>query len=214
MKPEKLSLELLHKIYDERKEEIEGKLQEFKKVLAKPDESIFEELVYCILTAKSSARAADRAIKSLKEKCLLLHGSAEEVEQLLVGVLYAKVKAKRIVKARTFFSTRNGIAIKSRLPADPHEARAFLADNVEGIGYKEASHFLRNIGYDGLAILDRHVLRGLHELGVIGDMPKSITKRRYLEIEKAYLNFARKIGIKPEALDLVLWSAKTGEVLK
>ncbi|MBO3803897.1 MAG: N-glycosylase/DNA lyase [Candidatus Brockarchaeota archaeon] len=209
-----MSPELVSKLYAERKEEIERRLLEFKEVLGKPDESVFEELAYCILTAGSSARAADRAIRKLKENGLLLRGRAEEIERFLAGVLYSREKASRIVKARAFFSTRDGIAIKSRLPADPRAARDFLAENVEGIGYKEASHFLRNVGYGGLAILDRHVLKGLCELSVISEVPRSLTRKRYLKIEEAYLDFAEKVGIRPEALDLVLWSAKTGEVLK
>ncbi|MGQ9513688.1 MAG: N-glycosylase/DNA lyase [Thermoproteota archaeon] len=214
MKQKKVSLDLILEIYSKRRDEIESKLLEFKKVSSKKDEVIFEELAYCILTAKSSARAAERAIRRLKEKDLLLRGSSRKVERLLSGVLYARKKAERIVKARSLFRSRRGFAIKDKLSSDPYVARKFLADNVEGMGYKEASHFLRNIGYDGLAILDRHVLKGLYELHVISEVPKSLTRKKYLEIENAYITFANSIGIKPEALDLVLWSAKTGEMLK
>ena len=164
-KIDRLTFDLLQKLCVERRDEIEDKLKEFKRAGGKPDGDIFEELVYCMLTVQSSARSAERGIAQLRRKGLLLHGRSREVEGCLRGVRFARTKAKRIIGARRMFSSKNGI--KAMLPADPQLARRFLAKNVEGIGYKEASHFLRNIGYCGLAILDRHVLRGLFDLKVI-----------------------------------------------
>jgi N-glycosylase/DNA lyase len=85
---------------------------------------------------------------------------------------------------------------------------------VLGFGYKEASHFLRNIGYTGLAILDRHVLRGMVRLGVLAEIPKIGSRRAYLGVEKIFIDASRVIGIEPEALDLLLWYEATGEVFK
>ncbi|MHA1860705.1 MAG: 8-oxoguanine DNA glycosylase, partial [Candidatus Ranarchaeia archaeon] len=90
-----------------------------------------------------------------------------------------------------------------------------LADEVRGLGLKEASHFLRNIGKgDKLAILDRHVLRNLNVLGVISDIPRSITKRRYHAIEKKMAMFASEIGIPIQHLDLLFWFNETEYILK
>ena len=52
---------------------------------------------------------------------------------------------------------------------------------------KESSHFLRNIGYRGYAILDKHILRGLHELGVIDEPARPSSPARYREIETRLL---------------------------
>jgi len=210
----KISFALLRKLYPERVGEIGNRLLEFKRTFGKPDEEIFEELTYCILTVQSSARSAEEAVIRLKRNDLLLRGSAKDVERCLRGVRFARTKANRIIKARRLFSSGNEIRIKARLPADPQSARRFLAHEVEGIGYKEASHFLRNIGYRGLAILDRHVLKGLVDLRVIKEVPKSMSESKYLAIEKLYVGLAERLGIAPEALDLLLWSARTGEVLK
>ncbi len=136
------------------------------------------------------------------------------------GVRFSDNKARFIVEARELFSQpsslagRGGLSIKARLPRDPRAARKYLAKNIKGLGLKEASHFLRNIGYRGLAILDRHVLSTLREAGVIDQIPKSLTRKRYLEIERRFLEYAGRIGISPDALDLVMWSSKTGEVFK
>ena len=99
---------------------------------------------------------------------------------------------------------------------DPFERRDWLATEprIKGVGYKEASHYLRNIGFKGYGILDKHIVRCLAELGVI-ESPKPPTGRnRYLETEARMRQFAGNVGINFDELDLVLWSMKTGEVLK
>ena len=85
---------------------------------------------------------------------------------------------------------------------------------VKGLGYKEASHFLRNIGLKGYAILDKHILRSLSELKIIDDPKPPNTRLRYLTIEDKLKTLAAQTGIDFDELDLVLWSLKTGEILK
>ena len=85
----------------------------------------------------------------------------------------------------------------------------------KGIGYKEAGHFLRNIGFNqDLAILDRHILRNLKKLDVIDSFPESLTKRQYLTIEVKMMEFSEAIRIPMSHLDFVLWYKETGEILK
>jgi N-glycosylase/DNA lyase len=102
--------------------------------------------------------------------------------------------------------------LKNGSPAQ--ELREWLVKNVKGIGYKEASHFLRNIGYKNMAILDRHILKNLVRVGVLNSLPKSLSRTNYLDIEKKFLNFSKKINIAMDELDLLFWSMETGEVLK
>jgi len=204
------------------KAQVDERLAQFGEMLVRDDREIFAELCFCICTPQTSAKAADRAIGSLKASSLLSRGTAREIGQVLTasGVRYGDNKARFIVGARELFSQpdpltgEGGFSIKERLPRDPKAARGYLAENVKGLGLKEASHFLRNIGYRGLAILDRHVLRTLQEAGVIDQVPKALTRKRYLEIEQKFLEYADRIGISPDALDLVMWSSKTGEVFR
>ena len=95
-----------------------------------------------------------------------------------------------------------------------YELREWLVKNVKGLGYKEASHLLRNIGYRNLAILDRHILRNLVRVGVLKQIPKSISRLNYLETEKKFLGYSKKINIPMDELDLLFWSMETGEILK
>jgi len=98
---------------------------------------------------------------------------------------------------------------------DPLVIREELVRSVKGLGYKEASHFLRNIGLGlHLAILDRHILRWMARLRLISSYPKSLSRRRYLELEARFRWLARYLGMTPAELDLLLWAMETGTVFK
>ncbi|MEM2910351.1 MAG: N-glycosylase/DNA lyase [Nitrososphaerota archaeon] len=198
------------KIYEERRDEIERRLREFKGMLQKSDDDVFAELCFCICTPQTKARAADRAISAMKEGSLLSRGNESSIASMLRkhGVRFPETKAKYIVAARAY------LKLLKSLPSDAFRARGWLVQNIKGLGYKEASHFLRNVGYEGLAILDRHILRGMKEAGIIKEVPKSLTKKAYMELEKKLIQFARDLGIKLEVLDLIMWADKTGEIFK
>ena len=56
------------------------------------------------------------------------------------------------------------------------EAREWLCQNIKGLGLKESSHFLRNVGCENVAILDKHVLNLLAEHGAIV-RPKTLSPK-------------------------------------
>jgi N-glycosylase/DNA lyase len=120
-------------------------------------------------------------------------------------------KATRLLKAREQFED---ILKTLRSDLNPEEKRLWLAGNLKGLGMKESSHFLRNIGYSGLAILDRHILKHLAICGVFGEIPKPVNIKSYLNIESAYKDFALWAQIPLDELDLLFWSYETGEILK
>jgi len=199
-------------------EEIQSRLREFDSVLKTgDDESIFAELVFCILTPQSKAKSCWSAVKRLLGKGLLLTGTEDQVLGELSGVRFKYKKAGYIVEARNRFLIGGKISIKSRIDGfgDVRDAREWLVRNVKGIGYKEASHFLRNVGLGAdLAILDRHILKNLRSLQVIEEVPASLSRRRYLEIERGMKELSEGVGIPMNHLDLVLWYKETGEVFK
>ena len=92
--------------------------------------------------------------------------------------------------------------------------REYLVANIKGFGYKEASHYLRNLGKSGYAILDKHVLRAMAEFGIIDEVPKSLNRRRYLEMEEKLRAWSKELNIPMDDLDFVLWSRKSDEILK
>jgi N-glycosylase/DNA lyase len=199
-------------------DEIQSRLREFDSVMKTGDEeSIFAELVFCILTPQSKAKSAWAAVKRLLDKGLLLTGTEDQVLRELTGVRFKYKKAGYVIEARSRFLIDGKISIKSRISrfSDVYDAREWLVRNVKGIGYKEASHFLRNIGHGAdLAILDRHILKNMRSLGVIEEVPDSLSRQRYLEIEEGMKELSDRVGIFMSHLDLVLWYKETGEVFK
>ena len=203
--------------YETKRAAIEQRLQDFRNVYSKSDESIFEELCFCLMTPQTKAKSAARVIEKLREKNLLLTGSAEELKPWMASIRFNNNKSRYIVEARKLFSDSEGIRIKSKLEqlGSPLAMREWLVKNVKGYGLKEASHFLRNIGFgEDVAILDRHILKHLVKNNVIPEIPKSITEKKYLEIEEKMKRFASQAGIPMAHLDLVWWSEETGEIFK
>lgn len=211
-------LAYLKNSYKKRRLEIKKRLGDFKKVWRKSDEDIFSELCFCLLTPMSRARAADKAINRLLKENLLFAGSRNRIVKELtnVGVRFPRNKAKFIIGAKEYFTHDGKIDIKNKLnQGTSNTKREWLVKDVKGLGYKEASHFLRNVGLGfDLAILDRHIIKNLLKYGIIEEIPKSLTKKCYLSLENKMKEFSEKVNIPLAELDLLLWSEETGEVFK
>lgn len=211
-------VEEIKRIYISIKSKIVSKLEEFKHILRTgSEEDIFAELVFCILTPQSKAISCWSAVKKLQLNDLLLKGNEVRVAKELSGVRFRYKKAKYIIEVRKIFSIKAEISIKLKIEqlVKNKNERDWLADNVKGMGYKEASHFLRNIGLgENLAILDRHILKNLKLMEIIKEIPDHLSKKRYLEIENKMKKFANKIEIPTSHLDLLLWYKETGEIFK
>jgi N-glycosylase/DNA lyase len=207
----------LQELYREKKDAIQKRLADFRQVMQWSDDDVFAELSFCLLTPQSSAKLCWEAVTALKTQSLLLKGQRKDIEPHLGKIRFGETKARYIVEAREMFTKNDMIQLKSRIESfyNPFELREWFVENVKGLGYKEASHFLRNIGLgEGFAILDRHILRNLAAYEVIPEVPVSLTKKRYLEIEENVRRFAAKIGIPMADLDLLFWSKETGWIFK
>ena len=205
-------------IYFSIKKEIENRLNEFAKVWEKgTEENLFSELAFCLLTPQSKAKMCWDSICNLIEKNYLINGSEEEILDCLYGVRFKYKKSKYLVRCREVFNASGKISIRNEIDKfdSPSEVREWLVKNVKGMGYKEASHFLRNIGKgQDLAILDRHILKNLKLLNVIEKIPDSIPPKKYLELEQTMREFSKEIGIPLDHLDIVLWYKETKKIFK
>lgn len=204
-----------------RKKEIRKRLAEFKSNWEKGNKKIFAELVFCLCTPQSNALKCDEAVKLIEKKKCLLKARRAQIKKCLRGsVRFHNTKTENVLKARELFSRNRKLEIKNilkehEIEENPRKTREWLVKNVKGFGFKEASHFLRNIGfYENIAILDRHILKNLKRLGIIKKIPKNLNKKNYYLIEKKLIEFCNKNGIKPEELDLALWAKETGFVFK
>lgn len=213
----KTNIELLRREYEKRRVEIKKRLEEFQEVYNRGDQAIFQELCFCILAANSSAEMGMRTVQALGD--LLLHGDLPSLQQRLSkGFRYWRIRPAYIVHTREYLQREFHFKLRALLDAfpDPESRRDFLATHkdIKGLSYKEASHFLRNIGFRSYAIIDKHILRCLKELGVIRKVYPPKGRADYLKIEKKMKQFSMSIGIDMDELDLLLWSLKTGKMLK
>ncbi len=202
--------------YRKNKKLIKNRLKDFEDSYKKDDKHVFSELCFCILTPQAEAVECDKAIKELKANGLLFNGRPKAISPYIKAARFLNKKAEFIVNARELFKKNGCFSIKDCIDQkDIFKTREWLVGNVKGIGYKEASHFLRNIGFGkDIAILDVHILKNLKNHGVIKKIPKSLTKREYLNIENKLREFCKKINIPMDELDLLFWSKETGFIFK
>lgn len=193
---------ILRDEYKRKKPDIMKRLKKFSEI--KDEKQKFLELCYCLCTPQSNAKRVAGVIHEQNIDNLIGCSSDELSGMLKTNVRFHNKKAGYIIDARRF------IPSISMLPDDTNVAREFLVKNIKGLGYKEASHFLRNIGYRNICIIDRHVISLMRELKVFKrpDFPKNTAQ--YLNMEQKIMDYAKKIRIDVDELDLLLWSIETG----
>ena len=196
------------------KDMVDKRQREFSDMQKKKDPAWFSELCFCILTANSKAKTAIQIQEELGfngfctlsrpdlAACIRKHG--HRFHNNKSGFITGARKHKDI-KRKVHAQVREGGQL---------QAREWLVANIKGIGYKEASHFLRNVGFTELAILDRHILNILHSEGIIESRPKTLSKKTYLDIESRMEKVADRHSLCQSELDMYMWYMKTGEILK
>ncbi|MFH1505467.1 MAG: N-glycosylase/DNA lyase [archaeon] len=203
--------ELLKQVDELRKGDVgllvDKRINEFKTFEKKTNRDWFSELCFCLMTANWKAEESIKLQQELGHSgfCEMEHDKLRDFLKKK-GHRFWPQRAERIVLARQHEKIKDIIQ-------DEREPREWLVYNIKGLGYKEASHFLRNVGYDDYAIVDFHIVDLLVKEGII-EKPKSLTKNKYLEIEKVLKTIGKKMGLSLAELDLYLWYLETGKILK
>ena len=190
---------------------VNNRLKEFSLFSKKRNEEWFSELCFCILTANSKAATAIAIQRELRSEGFIYCTKIQLSNCIKRNKhRFHNNKAKYIIAARKFTDVRDILrGIEGSI-----SKREWLVKNIKGIGYKEASHFLRNTGHFDLAILDRHVQNLLVENNYLKEKPKTISRKEYLEIEEILLDLSKKLKMSQAELDLYLWYLKTDQILK
>lgn len=231
-----MDTEKLKQEYNNKKDKIKERLNQFEKFFnepyswhyingdlrllpseAKDDNRIFEELSFCIFTANTSAEMGAKAVDAVRN--VLIDGNPPDMTRRLEGIYrFNNVRPEYIVHTRNYLKNTLNFELKNKIKSfkNKNELRDFFALNkeIKGLGMKEASHFLRNIGFKGYAILDKHIINSLHEFGILETNEKPKNAKEYLEFEQKYIDFSEQTGIDMDELDLLLWSRKNGRILK
>ena len=194
----------LKREYKKKKGEIKNKLKEFEN-----NKDYFYEMCFCLLTPQSSAKKSWDCVKKLKKANF--KNKRIQPNKHIKEIRFYNNKSNYLKKLKKNYSF-----ILKDIKKNPYskQLRYFLVKNVKGYGYKEASHFLRNIGHKNVSILDRHILKNLKKYKVIKEIPKNLTPKKYCEIEDKFLKFSKKTKIPLDHLDLLFWSQETGEIFK
>ncbi len=189
---------------------IKGRVESFKQVNKNSEEDVFSELCFCILTANFSAKGGIKIQNALKNRFLNISEDELKLELKKLGHRFPNARAKYIVLAREKLSMLMKVL---REEDDENKIREWIVKNIKGIGYKEASHFLRNIGFENLAIIDFHIINLLVREGIV-EKPKTMTRKAYLKIEDELRKISQQTQIPLGELDLYLWYIETGTVMK
>ncbi|MGX6591374.1 N-glycosylase/DNA lyase [Cetobacterium ceti] len=209
----------IEKVFKGKKDDIRRRLKEFKEIWEKGNNiDIHVELSFCILTPQSKALNAWKAITTLRDNKILFTGNPEEIAQYLNIVRFKNNKGKYLVELREQMKNEKGEIITKDFFSkfkSVYEMREWIVKNIKGMSYKEASHFLRNVGFGKeIAILDRHILKNLVRLGVIDEIPKSLNEKRYKDIEERLKKYCKEVKIHMDEMDLLLWYLEAGEIFK
>ena len=205
--------DLINKIENLKQSEISNiiqeRIKEFKNIDKNSNVELFKEICFCLLTANYNA---EKSIKIQNEigECFLTD-SKETLSKKLktLGHRFPNARAEYISESLKCKDKLNEVI---QFP-DKEALRDWIVNNVKGLGYKEASHFLRNVGFDDYAIIDFHIIDILVDNKII-KRPKTLTKKRYFEIEEILNKLAKKTGLTLAELDLYLWYMETGKILK
>jgi len=182
------------------KDLIDKRIRQFKSVRNKGKDALFTELCFCLMTANFDAARAIKIQNDIGKGFLTLSEKDLARELIRLGHRFPNARAKYIAEARKHAKS---------LKLD----RDWLVENIKGLGHKEASHFLRNVGCDDCAIIDFHIIDILVKHKLI-KKPKTLNKKRYLEIEKILKKLADASGLTLAELDFYLWYMETGKILK
>jgi len=191
---------------------IEQRISEFESLGKKSSHEIFKELCFCLLTANFNAERSIRMQKEIGNGFLDLPLNVLCRRLQALGHRYPNARASYIVEARAYKDSIKEIIGGFK---DEFSARDWVVCNIKGLGYKESSHFLRNIGYKDLAIIDFHIVDLLVRNNLLSQpKTKCLTKEKYLEIEEILGEVGKKSGLNLAELDLYLWYMETDKVLK
>ncbi len=189
---------------------IDKRISSFKSLGKEHEDEIFKELCFCIMTANFSADRGIEIQKKIGDGFLSCNEPSMANKLKECGHRFPNARAGYIVEARKH---KSSLMEELRSLKGDNAVREWIAKNIKGLGLKESSHFLRNIGRDDCAIIDFHIVDILADHGII-KKPKTLTKKTYLEIESVLKKMAGKLGLTLAQLDLYLWYLETGKVLK
>ena len=181
------------------------------------EDDLWRELVSCILGSRVRFETAHAAVERMDDMHLLSSSrrparfdqyEKDTVTALSGGYPFYRMRANQIRRAAEHvYCTRGSIRDLLVHAGDVCSARRLLAAEVSGLGPKQASLFLRNIGYaKNVAVLDVHVLTYMTWVGLIDAPLRSVsTVHKYETLEDSFIEHAWSFDCTPDQFDLAVW---------
>ena len=188
------------------------------------EDDLWRELVACILGSRVRFEVAHSAVERMDRRRLFSEqrrsSRFQQYEQDVMGALsegsasggprypFFRVRANQIRRAaERLYTSKESLREFLEDSRDIRDTRRRLASEVSGLGPKQASLFLRNIGFAAhVAVLDIHVLTYMRWVGLIETHIKSIsTLRKYEALEDSFIEHAYSFGYAPDRFDLAVW---------
>lgn len=189
---------------------IDSRIKEFEAVGKGSNQVLFKELCFCILTANSTAEQCIKVHTAVNNDFICLNESELAKKLKQHGARFHTKRANYIICSQKHMPTLKKMLKEIK---DENELRDWFVENIKGFGMKEASHFLRNIGFRNFAIIDFHIVDVLERNHLI-KAPKTLNKNTYLEIETILRQLAKKVNLSLAELDLYLWYLETKKILR
>jgi len=187
------------------------------------EDRLWTELACCVLSSQVPYSIAQLAAVRVEASGLLLEGhtSAEGLEGALAELLKRPFEIQGTLRRYRFPDSRArqlaATAMKVRCHADGlagllagfdeiESARDWFVTHAPGLGPKQASMFLRNVGasYD-LAVLDRHVINYMTIVGLTADAAPTRRMVDYRRDEIILRDHAAGFGLPVGFLDWAVW---------
>jgi N-glycosylase/DNA lyase len=201
---------LEHLTHSDIKDVVDSRIHAFEQFKGQSMDEIFKELCFCIMTANCGAEKCMEIHEGICDG--FLHLSKERLSDRFkeLGYRFPNIRSDYIVEAREYKEILHQMLNSN---GEEEEVREWVVKNIKGLGYKEASHFLRNIGYKNYAIIDFHIVDVLAKYNLI-EKPKTMTKKKYFEMEQLLKTIGNRLHLNMAELDLYLWYLETGKILK
>jgi N-glycosylase/DNA lyase len=187
------------------------------------EDDLRSELVSCLLGSQVRAESANAAVERLRSVGLLCNrrwtctdaAFEAEVREVLCGrgpqpgkpsYRFPALRARQIAEIRARLRERTLHSYVAH-PSQIGDTRRLLVRDLPGIGPKQASMFLRNIGVShDVAVLDVHVLRFLQLIGVLPPEAVHVSAlARYERVEDLARRYALSVGRALGHLDWAIW---------
>jgi thermostable 8-oxoguanine DNA glycosylase len=167
-----------------------------------------EEVAACLLGGWGMpAELALAAYSRVREKDMLRAGTtAQQLEDVLNEpfTFHGRARKYRFIRQKAKYLSGCLQRLHSFTPSEDDIVFRDQLNELPGIGLKTASWIVRNLRPQSeVAILDIHILRVGHHLGLFpeGWQPET----RYRELEARFIAFARAIGVSAATLDGLMW---------